>query len=241
MVVETDGEWHVQFDGSASVTGRGAGVVLTSPQGQEIPLAFKLDFHCTNNEAEYEALLIGLLSAQNVGASRLCIHGDSNLIIKQSNGNFALKEPTLAPYRAAVQTLVEQFDYVRYEHTKRSNNRYADALATLASKVPMPTEVDGLNVKIIKKSIPCPVSQLLDEEDQEQDDWRTSIKAQLAHPDAASVVTLKNFIRINGVLYFKGPEGILARCVCAKQARIKLDKYHKIFCGEKGPPLYRRI
>ena len=67
------------------------------------------------------------------------------------------------------------------------------------------------------------------------------MKAQLVHLDAASVVALKNFIRINGVLYFKGSEGILARCVCAKQARIKLDQYHKIFCGEEGPPLYRRI
>ena len=111
--------------------------MLTSPQGQEIPLAFKLDFHCTNNEAEYEALIIGLISTQNVGASRLCVRGDSNLIIKQANGEFSLKEPTLAPYRAAVQALVEKFNAIRYEHTKQSTNRYANVLAILASKAPI--------------------------------------------------------------------------------------------------------
>ena len=81
-MVNLNGEWQVQFDGSSSNTGQGDGVVLASPQGQEIPLAFKLDFHCTNNEAEYEALLLGLIFAQNVGALGLCIRGDSNLIIK---------------------------------------------------------------------------------------------------------------------------------------------------------------
>ena len=44
-----------------------ARVVLTSLKGHEIPLAFKLDLPCTNNEVEYEALLLGLLSTQKVG------------------------------------------------------------------------------------------------------------------------------------------------------------------------------
>ena len=114
-------------------------------------------------------------------------------------------------------------------------------MATLASKVPIQSSEESLDVKIIKKSIPCPALHLLEEDEQTQDDWRIPIKAQLAQPNAASVTTLKNFTRINDVLYFKGPEGILARCICAKQARLKLDKYHKLFCGEEGPPLYRRI
>ena len=58
LMADIDGEWSVQFDGSAGSKGWGAGVVLTSPEGHEIPLAFKLDFPCTNNEAEYEALLL---------------------------------------------------------------------------------------------------------------------------------------------------------------------------------------
>ena len=81
-MADIEGEWSVQFDGSAGSKGWGAGVVLTSPESHEIPLAFKLDFPCTNNEAEYEALLLGLISAQEVGARCLCIRGDSNLIIK---------------------------------------------------------------------------------------------------------------------------------------------------------------
>ena len=52
---------------------------------------------------------------------------------------------------------------------------------------------------------------------------------------------LKNFTRINGALYFKGSEGVLSHCVCGKQARLILNKYHETWCGEEGPPLYRRI
>ena len=78
------------------------GVMLTSPNGHEIPLAFKLDFICTNDEAEYEALLLRLISTQEVEAQYLCIRGDSNLIIKQANSEFGLKKPALAPYKAVV-------------------------------------------------------------------------------------------------------------------------------------------
>ena len=57
------------------------------------------------------------------------------MIMKQANGEYGLKEPALAPYKAAVQTLVGKFQLVRYEHTIWSINRYANVMAILASKV----------------------------------------------------------------------------------------------------------
>ena len=81
------------------------GLELNSQKSSREPisLAFKLDFPCTNNQAEYEALILGLFTTSAIGVNNLCIHGDSNLIVKQVNGEFALKESMLASYKTFVQ------------------------------------------------------------------------------------------------------------------------------------------
>ncbi|CAL9021213.1 unnamed protein product [Prunus brigantina] len=56
-----------------------AGVVIESPQGQRWQFAFQLDFRCTNNQAEYEALIIGLEILQGMKATRVLVYGDSQL------------------------------------------------------------------------------------------------------------------------------------------------------------------
>ena len=52
--------WTIHFDGSRQLKDSGARVVLTSPRGDKIHYVLRLMFHCTNNAAEYEALLHGL-------------------------------------------------------------------------------------------------------------------------------------------------------------------------------------
>ena len=98
-------------------------------------MSFKLDFPCTNNMAEYEAYLMGLAVAREMGIKCLQVIGDSNLVICQARGNIALKEPSLAPYRAMTQRLEDSFEEFNIEHSLRSDNRFADALATLGSKI----------------------------------------------------------------------------------------------------------
>ena len=63
-------------------------------------MPFKLKFTCTNNTVEYEAYLIGLVVAREIGIKCLRVIGDSNLVVCQAKGEFALKKPSLAPYRA---------------------------------------------------------------------------------------------------------------------------------------------
>lgn len=60
--------------------------------------------------------------------------GDSNLVVKQLDGEFSVREPTLAPYCTA-QKLIKQFKKVIVEHIPRSNNRYADTLTTRGSRM----------------------------------------------------------------------------------------------------------
>ncbi|KAL5571320.1 hypothetical protein UlMin_020917 [Ulmus minor] len=128
-------EWELTFDGASTSEGGGVGIVLTNPEGKVTVKAHKLMFGCSNNEAEYEALISGLNLALEAGAKGLIIKGDSKSVIQQVRGEFAVKEPALARYRTIVQQLLENFPQHRLEHVPRTQNRHADALATMASKV----------------------------------------------------------------------------------------------------------
>ncbi|KAL0324628.1 UNVERIFIED_CONTAM: Retrovirus-related Pol polyprotein from transposon [Sesamum calycinum] len=64
----------------------GAGVVITSPQGEDMAFAIKFDSKASKNETEYEALVLGMRMAQDAGASHLLAYSNSQLIVKQVNG-----------------------------------------------------------------------------------------------------------------------------------------------------------
>ena len=92
-------KWTMRFDGSATKTSNGVGVVLSCEDGDTIPLSFKLGFSCSNNAAEYEAYLTGLTVALNIGVKHIRVLGDSNLVVSQVKGDFAQREQSLAAYR----------------------------------------------------------------------------------------------------------------------------------------------
>ena len=100
-LMETAGAaWTLHFDRSSTTSEGGAGIVLSKSIGETVGMSFKLDFPCTNNVAGYEAHLTGLAVAREMGIKRLRVIGDSNLVVCQAKGEFALKEPSLAPCRA---------------------------------------------------------------------------------------------------------------------------------------------
>jgi len=84
--------WTVQTDRSAMKKVGGARVVLISPKGEKLKYAVRLQFPATNNEAEYEALLIGLSLVKTLGAKGLIVQTNSQLIIGQVKGDYEAKE-----------------------------------------------------------------------------------------------------------------------------------------------------
>ncbi|CAL2265375.1 unnamed protein product [Prunus armeniaca] len=174
VAVVTEAEpWTLYFDESSTSKGAGAGVVLINPEGQATTLSFKLNFSCTNNTAEYEAFIMGMSTARERGVERIKIIGDSNLVLSQSQGNFTVKEPTLAPYRTAAERLVRSFKQVVLEHIPGVTNRYANGLATLGSKLSFVEEQP--NIAVIKKDMPV-IEAMAQEEQLEEDDWRKPVK-----------------------------------------------------------------
>ena len=119
----------MHFDGSKMRTGLGAGVVLTSPKGDQLKYALQIHFAASNNVAEYEALIHGLRLAKKLGIRRILCYGDSDLVVQQSSGDWDAKDANMASYRFLVQQLSGYFDGCEFLHVPRNDNDQADALA----------------------------------------------------------------------------------------------------------------
>ncbi|KAM1017646.1 hypothetical protein ACFX2A_048180 [Malus domestica] len=127
--------WTMFFDGSARADGAGAGVVFMSPQTHILPYSFQLSKLCSNNVAEYQALIIGLQMAINMGITAFEIFGDSKLIINQLLTEYEVRKDDLIPYFRLATQLLQEFETVTLEHVPRKENQMADALANLASSM----------------------------------------------------------------------------------------------------------
>ena len=86
------------FDGATHRYGAGAGVVFVTPQEEVIPYSFTLINHCSNNVAEYQALILGLEMAVDMKQLQLQVFGDSQLVIKHLLGSYEVRNPELRPY-----------------------------------------------------------------------------------------------------------------------------------------------
>lgn len=86
----------------------------------------------TNNQAEYAAIVLGLTHAKKMGATQIDLVMDSELAVKQLNGEYRVKNPGLRLRFEEVQTLLAGFPRVRIRHVRREKNTQADALVNEA-------------------------------------------------------------------------------------------------------------
>ncbi|KAJ1438452.1 Ribonuclease H domain [Sesbania bispinosa] len=142
--------WTLKFDGSPANPDGGAGVVLSNKEGEVFTISYHIGFPCTNNEAEYEALILGLHMARDLNVKQLKIKGDSKLIIKQLKGEYGVKEASLAAYRDEALKLTEAFEGIEASHIPRAENRHVDALATIGSKE---TRSEGEEVVVFRRKM----------------------------------------------------------------------------------------
>ncbi|KAK2991165.1 hypothetical protein RJ640_015470 [Escallonia rubra] len=140
--------WKMTFDGSKTSQGAGAGIVLISPDGNIHQFAFQIEKDCSNNQAEYEALIIGLEILLDMHITTVQISGDSQLVIKQLNIEFKCNAPGLEMYFSIATYLLAKFDDVTTTHIPRINNSSANVMAQLASGLKVLEGVDGQWVKV---------------------------------------------------------------------------------------------
>ena len=101
--------WILKFDGSSTEKSTGGGIVIISPKEIKTTLFFNLAFKSTNNQAEYEALVIGLEILMKLEAQEVHMIGDSQLLLWQLTREYKCNSLLLAPYYTPSTKLFVRF------------------------------------------------------------------------------------------------------------------------------------
>ena len=121
------------MDGAANQKGSRIGLVLISLESITIEKSIRLGFLATNNKAEYEALLQGMMMVQKLGGKAMEAFSDSKLVVGQVMGELEARDARMQEYLGRVKRLQSDFESFNLTHVSRSGNTYADSLATLAT------------------------------------------------------------------------------------------------------------
>lgn len=115
-----------------------AGAIVYDTAGQKVAELSSFLGTATNNQAEYQALILGLGRIQKIVADdhlvkevEVTAHLDSELLVQQLKGEYRVKNKNLKPLFAKAEELVSKFQRVSFQHVPRSRNRAADNLVNL--------------------------------------------------------------------------------------------------------------
>jgi ribonuclease HI len=132
--IDLDDElWHMHFDGSCSSEGNGVGIILVSLAGKIHNFSYKLEFSFSNNATEFEALLLGIENALNIGCGHLSVFGNSKLVVNLIGNTFSPSDKLIKPYSQTVWALVSNLLSFNITHVKRELNSIADWLVVFAT------------------------------------------------------------------------------------------------------------
>ncbi|XP_019153560.1 PREDICTED: uncharacterized protein LOC109150044, partial [Ipomoea nil] len=231
LVIEVLPPWKMYFDGASHREGAGAGVVFVTPEGEVLPYSFTLTEQCSNNIAEYQALILGLEIAADMKQLRINIYGDSKLIINQVLGLYEVKKAELVPYNNYAKILMQWLGDPEYKYVKggwfhQSLMKTAQLMKLLNSLLPQFYDIGN-------------------------DDWRQPLIDYLTDQklpeDPRKRVDIKRrtprFIYYKETLYRRSFDGIFLRCLGEEEALQAMQEAHSGVCGahQSGPKLHFHI
>ncbi|XP_025607612.1 uncharacterized protein [Arachis hypogaea] len=241
---ETGTWWRLHVDGASNQMSGGAEIILESPAGVIYEQSIKFEFSVSNNQAEYEALIGGLALAKEVGATRLEICSDSQVVTSQVNGSYQARDSLLQKYLEKVKDLSQKFEEVTIHHVPRERNTRADLLSKLASTKPgegnrsliqgmMREPVVTLHLSSLSPLWLDPITNFL-ENGKLPDDEKYAKKLRR---EAAK------YAIIQGQLFRKGLNQPLLKCLHPDQMDYVLREVHEECCGHHigGKALARKL
>jgi ribonuclease HI len=128
------GVWSLYCDGASrgNPGQAGAGAVLIDASGDIKGRYGEYLGQTTNNVAEYQALILGLKMARNLGVKKIQVFADSELLVRQLKGQYRVKAAHLLPLYEAAQRTRREFETFDIAHVPREMNSLADRLANAA-------------------------------------------------------------------------------------------------------------
>ena len=123
--------WLLMVDGAArgNPGEAGCGAVIADENGVVVKELSRYLGRTTNNVAEYEGLLMGLEALLKLGQKHIVVQSDSQLLVRQLNGEYRVRDEKLKVLFAQATRLVRQFGSYRIVHVRREMNKLADRLA----------------------------------------------------------------------------------------------------------------
>jgi Ribonuclease HI len=126
LIIYTDG-------GSRGNPGpAGIGAVLNNEKGERVAEVSEYIGETTNNQAEYKAVVAAIAKAKELGAVELDFFLDSELVVKQLNREYKVRDKDLAPLFMKIYNAVMGFKKVTFKHVRREFNVEADKLVNIA-------------------------------------------------------------------------------------------------------------
>ncbi|KAL1338127.1 hypothetical protein AAHE18_10G188800 [Arachis hypogaea] len=209
--------WKLYFDSSCHKGGVGIGILIISPSGKPSKFLFELNYSCSNNEAEYEALIMGLELLFERGVKNVEIFGDSQLVVRQVSLEYRCVSEKLRKYFDVAIKLLSEFDNVIVRHVPRELNQEANKLAQIASRYKIkPSTLEKL-VRI--KGIFMPLRE------------REYLENPSLSVDRKLKYRAQSYVLMNNVLFKKSVDGNLLTCLEEKEAYLALAEVHEGICG----------
>ena len=125
--------WKLYVDGAANQRGSRVGLVVVSLDKITIEKSLRLGFSALNNEAEYEALLIGIAKIQKMGGKVVEVFSDSRLVVGQVKGELEARGLRMQGYLNQARRLQSGFEFFTIQQIPRRKKTHIDSLATLAT------------------------------------------------------------------------------------------------------------
>ncbi|KAI3453509.1 hypothetical protein Pfo_010172 [Paulownia fortunei] len=237
--------WKMYFDGASHKRGAGAGVIFITSDGEVLPYSFTLIQNCSNNVAEYQALILGLEMIVDIKQLHLKVYGDFKLVVNQLLGLYEVKKPELLSYFNYARRLIGWLGDIVIEHIPRIDNKQADALANLASTLAMPE--GEARVPICRSWVVPPIfeDENCDEDEEnhvvevfevEKEDCRQPLVDYLKYEKLPDDLRQSHTNR-------RSFDGVFLRCLGDDEAIQAIEEAHSGICGahQSGPKLHFRI
>jgi ribonuclease HI len=216
--------------------GSGADVILEGPDDILIEQSLGFEFKASNNQVEYEALIVGITLAQEMRAENLRAKSDSQLITNQITGEYQTKDAQLAKYLAKVQSLAKRFSFFEAIYVPREQNSRADLLAKLAC-----TKRPGNNRTVIQEIIAAPSTRVKEvlQVAESKGGWMELLLRYLTGSftptNGEEEQTIRRraskFVIVSGKLYKRGRTTPLLRCLGEDETNLVLLEVHEGVCG----------
>jgi ribonuclease HI len=242
--------WTVFCDGSWGTFGTCATTVLVAPSKARTCYAVKLDFSCTNNIAEYEALLLGLRKLKAMGIIREVLKIDSQVISGHVDKSCKARDPKLEKYLDTVRRLEASFEGFSVKNIPRGENEHVDLLAKSAAQgLPLPSKVFFETIKVpsvefLERAV-LNISPIFSEDSRTeimsflQGNFLSDNEAYIKRIEARA----RPYVIIEGELYKRGICSPLLKCLSRAEGIELMKEIYAGLCGShiESRPLLGKV